>query len=329
MSPFQSFDAVDQLMADEQVTNPQAVGNIVWPLADNLGTVRDLAVSQNGITSVANHRVFDSFGNLKSQTNATVDCLFGFTGLLFDKATGLNMTDTRPYEAPTGRFIQEDKIGLTGGDTNLYRYCCNSPTDRTDPTGKAWWNLWICDLGYSLGDRIGTGYAALFGNGFDLELKSARLRQEWAVREMSDPNSRMTTKQFADERLAVLQHGLSEALNTAYRVADGALAAGELTVAVVSVVVDGAAALEAAEGLTGRNVIQNLGNEIKQWLGNDLRMIVNDAGDKIFVSKDGLRRVQFHFNNTAPHTSPHVHIDVKVGGTWKKGRFYPNDVPPH
>jgi RHS repeat-associated protein len=126
------------VFADEQVANPQAAGNVVWPLADNLGTVRDLAVSQNGITSVVNHRVFDSFGNLVSQTNAAVDYLFGFTGFLTDKATGLDMSQTRPYDPRTGQWTQKDRIDFLGRDANLSRYVGNSPTDRTDPTGM-WW----------------------------------------------------------------------------------------------------------------------------------------------------------------------------------------------
>jgi RHS repeat-associated protein len=333
-----------QVLADEQLapvtgggydlTSP---GNVVWTLADNEDTIRDLAVynAQTGLTTVANHRIYDPFGKLVSQTNpatgnaAAVDCLFGYTGCATDSNTDIEFHERRVKISGSPDWMSVDPISLTSGVTNLDDYCGNDPVNATDPTGEAWWNLWICDLGYSLGDRIGTGYAALFGKGFDLELQSAALRQERAVREMSSANSQMTAKEFADERLSVLQRGLGEALNTAFRIADGALAAGELTVAVVSVVVDGAAALEAAEGLTGRNVIQALGNEIKQFLGDDSRMIVNEAGDKIFVSQNGLRRVQFHFNKTFPHDSPHVHIDVKVGGTWKNTRFYPKDVPPH
>ena len=37
-------DAVDQLMADEQVTNPSAAGNVVFPLTDQEGTIHDLAM---------------------------------------------------------------------------------------------------------------------------------------------------------------------------------------------------------------------------------------------------------------------------------------------
>jgi hypothetical protein len=48
-------------MADEQTDK------VVWTLGDNQGTVRDLAVMDSGVTSVVNHRVYDSFGNLVSQ----------------------------------------------------------------------------------------------------------------------------------------------------------------------------------------------------------------------------------------------------------------------
>ncbi len=131
-------NAVDQVLADEHVTNPQSTGNVVWPLADNLGTVRDLAVynAATGLTSVANHRVYDSFGNLKSQTNAAVDCLFGFTGLPSDDASGTYRTPTRAYDPVTGRWLSQDWIGFNGRDTNLYRYCGNSPTNTTDANGE-------------------------------------------------------------------------------------------------------------------------------------------------------------------------------------------------
>jgi RHS repeat-associated protein len=115
-------------------------GNVVWPLADNLGTVRDLAVynAATGQTSAANHRVYDSFGNLKSQTNAAVDCLFGFTGRPLDPAgTGLQNNGNRWYDAATGGWLGADPTGLSAGDTNLYRYCGNSPVAQTDPTGQS------------------------------------------------------------------------------------------------------------------------------------------------------------------------------------------------
>ena len=57
--------AVDQLLADEQVTNGLSQqGSVVWTLGDNQNTVRDLATYNSGTntTTVVNHRVFSAYG---------------------------------------------------------------------------------------------------------------------------------------------------------------------------------------------------------------------------------------------------------------------------
>ena len=110
----------------------------VWPLADHLGTIRDLAIldAQSGTTSVVNHRVFDTFGNLKSAiaplTNqaAAVDCFFGFTGRAFDENTNTQYNTTRWYDARVGRWESEDWIGFYGRDTNVSRYCANDRSTK-------------------------------------------------------------------------------------------------------------------------------------------------------------------------------------------------------
>ena len=112
-------------------------GDVLWSLTDQLGTVRDLAVYDNGVTSIANHRVYDSFGNLKSQTNSAVDCLFGFTGRALDNATGLQNNWHRWYDGKVGRWVSKDPISFTGGDANTSRYVGNQPTDLRDPSGLA------------------------------------------------------------------------------------------------------------------------------------------------------------------------------------------------
>ena len=139
--------AVDQLMADEQVTNgPSQAGDVVWTLNNNENTVRDLATYDPGTrpTTVVNHRVFSAYGEMLSQTNPTtntvaaVDCLFAYTGQPLDKATGLQNNGARWYDAITGRWLSQDPIGYRGG-VNLYEYVGDSPITRSDPTGEVWW----------------------------------------------------------------------------------------------------------------------------------------------------------------------------------------------
>ena len=131
--------AVDQILADEQVTDLETAGNVLWPLVDHLNTVRDLATynSQSHETTIANHRIFDAFGKMTDETNSAVECLFGYTGRMFDKDTGLQNNLNRWYDAQVGRWASEDPIGFWGGDVNLSRNVRNSPLLHIDPSGLA------------------------------------------------------------------------------------------------------------------------------------------------------------------------------------------------
>ncbi|MBM3201872.1 MAG: hypothetical protein FJZ56_05635 [Chlamydiae bacterium] len=74
--------------------------------------------------------------------------------------------------------------------------------------------------------------------------------------------------------------------------------------------------------------IVRLESRISEWLGEGARLIRNEAGDPIFLSKDGFRRVRFDFNRPTPHNSPHSHIEYKLNGVWEdSGQIYPIDVP--
>ena len=119
--------AVDQILADEQVG-----GEVLYPLTDHLGTVRDLLDSGG---SVANHIVYDAFGNVTFETDAAVDHLFGYTGRPLDEATGLQNNLNRWYDAGIGQWASEDPIGFAAGDGNLFRYVGNHPTMNADPSG--------------------------------------------------------------------------------------------------------------------------------------------------------------------------------------------------
>jgi RHS repeat-associated protein len=129
--------AVDQILADESVSSLTSPGSVIWPLADHLGTPRDLVTYDDatGQTTLVNHRYFDSFGNLISETNGSFDILFGFTAGPLDDATGFTYRLHRWYVSQQGVWVSEDPISFLGGDPNLRRYVGNSPTNFVDPSG--------------------------------------------------------------------------------------------------------------------------------------------------------------------------------------------------
>jgi RHS repeat-associated protein len=118
---------VDTVLADERG------GAVVWALADNQGTIRDL-VDGGGV--ILNHINYDSFGRVVSQTSPSVEFRYGYTGRESDTETGLDYYRARYYDASNGRFISEDPLGFGAGDGNLSRYVGNSPTNWNDPSGE-------------------------------------------------------------------------------------------------------------------------------------------------------------------------------------------------
>ena len=141
----------------DNVLSVEKGGAVIWSLADRQGSVVDL-VDASG--TVLNHFVYDSFGNRTGTT--AVGFRFGYTGRELDAQTGLYYYRARYYDPMVGRFISEDPIGFSAGDTNLYRYVNNSPTNFTDPSGE-WAN-------FAIGAAIGAGLdlgVQLWQNGGD------------------------------------------------------------------------------------------------------------------------------------------------------------------
>jgi RHS repeat-associated protein len=133
-------EAVDQLLADEQVTSLSTAGSTYWAMTDDQGSVRDVIDSSGNLRI---ERDFSSFGDSHSETHygAYIDEAFEFTGRWFDPATGLQNNTNRWYDPSLGRWMNEDPIGFNGGDANLYRYVGNQPTTFVDPQGL--WLDWI------------------------------------------------------------------------------------------------------------------------------------------------------------------------------------------
>ncbi len=124
-------EVVDQILAQEDVTkNLSATDRVLWPLADNLGTVRDLA-KQDG--TIAVHYMYDSYGNVTSGDTSKTRYLF--TGREFDTDTNLQYNRARWLDPEVGRRISEDSAEFAAGDTNVARYVGNDVIGLRDTSG--------------------------------------------------------------------------------------------------------------------------------------------------------------------------------------------------
>ena len=142
---FLDGDSVDQVFARID----SALGP-AWLLADKLGSIRDVT---DGTGALRDNIQYNAFGQVTSQTqyssggsptpttpqNDQWSGLYSYAGMVRDAATGLYHDDARDYSSIMGRFVEQDPMGFAAGDSNLYRYVNNAPTDGTDPSGEYLW----------------------------------------------------------------------------------------------------------------------------------------------------------------------------------------------
>ena len=85
---------VNGAAVDELLARTSSGGATAWYLTDKLGSVRDV-VSSSG--TVLDHVVYDSFGNIVSETNASNGDRFKFAGMEYDAVTGQYFDRARDY----------------------------------------------------------------------------------------------------------------------------------------------------------------------------------------------------------------------------------------
>jgi len=122
-------DAVDQVFAQMASS-----GTPSWLLTDHLGSVVG-ETSSTGVLQLT--MVYDAFGNMTSTvvSGSPMPVEYQWEGLEKDAATGLYYDDARFYNSAIGRPMSQDPLGFAAGDSNLYRYVNNEPTNATDPSG--------------------------------------------------------------------------------------------------------------------------------------------------------------------------------------------------
>ncbi|MGF1583246.1 MAG: RHS repeat-associated core domain-containing protein [Gemmataceae bacterium] len=105
---------------------------VAWYLTDHVGSVRHM-IDNSGV--VQNTIVYDGFGNITSESNASFGDRYKWTGREWDAEAELQYNRARYYDPAIGRWISRDPLGFEAGYSNLYRYVNNQPTNAIDPSG--------------------------------------------------------------------------------------------------------------------------------------------------------------------------------------------------
>ena len=136
---------------DRTFTRTDASGSSHF-FTDALGTTLGLTNSSGALST---QYTYEPFGQATASGAASSNSS-QFTGREND-GTGLQFYRSRYYSPTLQRFISEDSIGFSGGDTNLYGYVFNSPTNFTDSSGQIIDTL--ADVGFIIYDiyQLATG----------------------------------------------------------------------------------------------------------------------------------------------------------------------------
>ena len=107
-------------------------------LTDPLGST---VATTDSTGTLATQYTYEPFGNTSSAGSTTSNS-FQYTGREND-GTGLYFNRARYYSPRLQRFISQDPIRFARGDSNLYAYVWNSPTNFSDPVGQFGWPLHV------------------------------------------------------------------------------------------------------------------------------------------------------------------------------------------
>jgi RHS repeat-associated protein len=125
------------LSIDEPFIRKQSGGDEFYQ-ADALGTTLALTDGSGTTNTSYTQEPFGKTTKAGASTNS-----FQFTGREND-ATGLYYYRARYYSPALHRFVSEDPLEFAAGDTNLFAYVFDSPTNYTDPSGEVIPLLFMC-----------------------------------------------------------------------------------------------------------------------------------------------------------------------------------------
>ena len=123
----------------KRIAREDAAGNIVYYVADHLGTSRIISDASGTILDDSD---FYPFGGERPAMTPTSGSNYKFTGKERDTESGLDELMFRYFASSTGRFMSPDPFGAQASNPqtlNKYAYVVNNPLRFVDPTG-----LWHC-----------------------------------------------------------------------------------------------------------------------------------------------------------------------------------------
>lgn len=99
--------------------------------ADRIGNVVLLTSPDGSEVCSYSYKPFGKF----EQKGSHIENIHFFNGKLYDEKIGLYHFMNRYYDPSVGRFVQEDPLIISYGQSNLYAYPGNDPLNRVDPLG--------------------------------------------------------------------------------------------------------------------------------------------------------------------------------------------------
>ncbi|ROS05084.1 RHS repeat-associated protein [Sinobacterium caligoides] len=131
------FKPYSPWMTEPLLQRDAATNQVYYYHNDHLGTPQQLLAKSGAVVWSA---VYSAFGEA-TLTTATVSNNLRFPGQYYDAESGLHYNMFRDYDPSTGRYVQEDPIGLEGGG-NVYGYVKNTPLNDIDSLGLRFMSRW-------------------------------------------------------------------------------------------------------------------------------------------------------------------------------------------
>ena len=338
----------------ESIQQDNVEEELYFYLSDHLGSSSWITDASGNVDQ---HLAYMPFGeSFIDQRASGHDIRFKFTGKERDSKTGMDYFGARYYASDLSIWLSVDPLADQYPSTSPFMYVLGNPIKFIDPNGMNhdYYKNKAGDVIHRDGHaatvtkggeeykNIGSTYCKDDGFGYtthyvqdtpvaitssDKSFGQAMQNDKAYVNAVDVANS-YSYETVKDVYMQAFNTGYEDLSRDAIGLM-GSIVGAVLTVesaVVVYAAIEGAMAAGSAAGAAS-GAVDDAVNAARQWLGKDYKKIVNDAGDMIYMSKDGAKKIRFDMRNTHGDL-PHVHLEVLKGNKWVdalKGthRIYP------